>query len=347
MQIKRRIRRTLVQYITVAVTCIVVIGVAAVITVYLVIGQVKDEYQMQMEKVNEEIEANERIVYVAKSEIKRGDTFSEDNVEMRNVFSSQPEETFISSELFGKIALIDISHGSHIMNTMASSNYVTSILRELECNAVYISSNITNNDIVDIRLQYPNGESYIVLSKKNIKGIIADMATCYLWVEEDEILRLSAAIVDASLYKGSMLYIAKYIEPNIQEASIITYTPSLSVLSLIENSPNIVERCSQELNKEIRKALENRLTMSMEVDVSKINWNLDTNDKYLTNINKHNEDDENKDLYNDDMDDNVLHNNAMDLGNVEEGRDNDNRGSDYLYYIEEEQVKAGDIEYGQ
>ncbi len=64
---------------------------------------------------------------------------------------------------------------------------------------------------------------------------------------------MSAAIVDASLYHGSKLYMTKYIEPNIQEASIITYTPSVSILSLIENDPNIVNRCSQVLNKEVRR----------------------------------------------------------------------------------------------
>jgi len=326
MQIRRRIKRSIFQYIIVAGISIVVIGLVAVIAAIMVIGQVKDEYRMQLDKVVEEIETNERMVYVAVSDIKRGEAFSEDNVELMKVFSSQPLEIFATGELAGKLALIDIAHGSHIMNNMISSDIVSTELREYECQAVYIGSNIANNDVVDIRLQYPNGESYIVLSKKTIKGTIPEVATCYLWVDEEELLRMSAAIVDAALYSGTTLYMTKYIEPNIQEASIVTYTPSLSVLSLIENNPNIVEQCSQELNKEIRKALENRLALNMDLDVSKINWNITTNDKYVKSAIKEDEG----------------INEPIDYGQEDEGLE-----EDYLYYVEEEKGKAGDIEYGQ
>lgn len=326
MQIRRRVKRTIFQYIVVAGISIVVIGVAAVIAAIMVIDQIKDEYRMQVDTVTRELEANERMVYVATSDIKRGETFSEENVEFRKVLSSQAQEVFVTEDINGKMALIDITHGSHIVSSMISSDNVPSKLREYECKAVYIGSNIYDNDVVDIRLQYPNGESYIVLSKKTIKGLAPEMATCYLWVDEEEILRMSAAIVDAALYSGTTLYITKYIEPNIQEASAVTYTPSLPVLSLIENNPNIVEQCSQEINKEIRKALENRLALNMELDVSKINWNITTNDQYISSYNKDNED--------------AIH--PIDFGQEEE---NNNR--DYLYYVEEEQGKAGDIEYGQ
>jgi hypothetical protein len=128
---------------------------------------------------------------------------------------------------------------------------------------------------------YPNGENFVVLSKKLLKGLQPDTSYCYLWVDEEELLRMSAAIVDAGLYPGSRLYMTRYIEANIQDPSIITYTPSISVLSLIENDPNIINRCSQVLNKEVRKALENRLARSMDIDVKEIQWDINGETIYV------------------------------------------------------------------
>jgi DNA repair photolyase len=42
----------------------------------------------------------------------------------------------------------------------------------------------------------------------------------------------------------------------------------------MEQDKNIVEKASKELNKRLRKAMENRLTEYINLDISKINWNL-------------------------------------------------------------------------
>jgi hypothetical protein len=227
---------------------------------------------------------------------------------------------------------------------MLTENHISSELRELEYDVINISSNIADSDTVDIRISYPNGESYIVLSKKVIKGYTPEKVTCYLWLTEEEHLRMSAAIVDASLYSGAKLYVSKYIEPSIQEASIINFVPSLSVISLLESDPNIIEKSSQELSKNVRKALENRLADSLATDVSAISWdvqNIPANDTNTptpipepvevgsasgtTGIIKQEE---------------TVGQGTEELGNKQPA-------IDYYYYAEEQEAMREDVEYGE
>lgn len=284
MRFSRRLKRTTKQYIMVALICIIVIGSAAISTSFIIIGQIREEYENILKEARQEMEDNKKSVYIAKSNIRSGEILSIDKVEEQIVYSSQPIESYITKNDLNKPAMIDIPEGTHIVKGMLAKNTVSSVLREVEYDVIHISSNIEPNDYVDVRIVYPNGESYVVLSKKPLKGFQPDTPICYLWVDEEELLRMSAAIVDAGLYHGSSLFMTKYIEPNIQEASIITYTPSVSVLSLIENDPNIVTRLSQELNKEVRKALENRLAESMGMDVSEINWELKNAISYIPEV---------------------------------------------------------------
>lgn len=337
MRIRRRLRRTTKQYIIVSLICIVVIGGAAILTTVLFAGQIREEYKTQLDKAYKELEANQREVYVATADISQGDYISEDKLEKMLVYSSQPEESFITEDNIGQMALIDIPAGTQLLKSMLAENPVTSELREVEYNVININSNIVEKDTVDIRICYPNGESYIVLSKKVLKGYIPETATCHLWINEEEHLRMSAAIVDAGLYKGSYLYVTKYIEPNIQEASIVNYTPSLAILTLLETDPNILERAAQELNRQVRKQLENRLAMSMDLDVSKINWNISPNtslDLELTrNIKEAQEDGRSVRTDNGGMTDRKFSNTAP--------------ADKFTYFVEEEKARESDIEYGE
>jgi hypothetical protein len=272
MNMRRLMRRSTRQYIIVAIICILVIGGAAAAATLLSVNMFRLKYEAKLSAAVKELDKNKRLVYKAITDIKTGDTISLDNVVMEEVYSSQPAESFMGAFEIGKAAVIDIPEGTLVVKSMLSNKDISSGLRELEYNTINISSNITCNDVVDVRILYPNGESFIVLSKKTIFNLTPETSTCCFWLSEEEILRMSAAIVDAGLYTGSGLMVTKYIEPTMQEASIITYTPSLHILSLIEEDPNIIGRCSQELARKVRKALENRLAKSMELDVTEIYW---------------------------------------------------------------------------
>ena len=345
MKINFRMKRTTKQYFVVALICIIIIGGAAFLTTIFVINQIKGEYKALLTEVENEREKNQRYVYVAINDIPAGETITENNTKKATVYSSLPQNRFITNQQFGQLALIDIPSDTQITKPMLTDNIISSELREVEYQTININANIIGNDTIDIRIVFPNGESFVVLSKKVIRGITEGSVMCYLWLDAQEILRMSAAIVDAALYPGTRLITTKYIEPSIQDASEITYTPSLSILELLEMDPNILERCSKALEKEVRKALENRLANSMSTDVSEINWDISPYEQNEVQNNNDKKLEEEKDEVN--KTEKVMEGSdaGMDEGAAEELGSSEN--SEYFYYAEEQEAKDGVMEYGE
>lgn len=339
MKINHRIKRTTKQYIIVSLICIVIIGGASFGTGILVTNQIRAEYNALLTEANNNMKVNERDVYVAVCDISAGDVITDDKVKKTMVYSSQPQDSFISNKQIGQMTLIDIPMGTQIMATMLTDNIVSSELREVEYQVLNINANINSNDTIDIRIFFPNGESLVVLSKKVIKGIQEGSVMCYLWLDAEEITRMSAAIIDAALYPGTQLITTKYIEPSIQKASEITYTPSLAILERLETDPNILEKSSQKLNKEVRKALENRLAASMTANVAEINWDITPN---LNNDNM--EDNAEKQIKDNEQIETI--DKKKDLDDVTEELGS-NVTTEYFYYAEEQEAKDGEMEYGE
>ena len=144
------------------------------------------------------------------------------------------------------LAKIDISAKTVITEDMLSTEEtaVSNDLRQQEYNMIVLPSTLADGDTIDIRLRLPNGADYIVLSKKKVK--LADLngavsaTTILINVTEDQILTMSAAIVDAYKISGSKLYATKYTDPGLQAVSTATYIPSNDTINLIDKDPNIV-----------------------------------------------------------------------------------------------------------
>lgn len=331
--LRRKIKRTTKQYIIVALICTVVMGGAAAATAAMVTGQVKDKYSALLADAYKEMEDNKRTIYIAAREIAVGDVITKENVKQKTVYATQPADIYMTSDDIGKVAMMEIMSGTQLIKGMLLEQNISSELREIEYNVINISSNIAVKDTIDVRIVYPNGENYVVLSKKVLKDYTPETAACILWLNEEELLMMSAAIVDAGIYSGSSLMVTKYIEAGIQKPSIANYTPSLSILSLLENDPNILNWASQELSKEVRKALENRLANSLVSDVTKINW--DINPNIQARVPKKNDQEESEDQRNSDSE----------SGMLQEG--GTAKGNEYFYYAEEEEAKEDDMEYGE
>jgi hypothetical protein len=337
MKINYRMKRTTRQYIIVAIICIVIIGGAAITTTVFVTNQIKGECNALLAEAESDMSMLQRYVYVTLCDITAGDTITENNTKKLSVYSSQPQSSFITSKELGQQALVDIPQETQIMRSMLTDTIVTSDLREVEYRVLHINANIIDNDIIDVRIFYPNGENYIVLSKKAIKGIAEGSVMCYLWLDAEELLKMSAAIVDAASYPGTQLITTKYIEPSIQEPSVVTYNPSLAVLELLETDPNILDRSSRELEKNARKALENRLAASMTTDLTTVSWDINP---YQT-----------KDIEEDttetqeETEDAVTHSVDNEEGNA--SIDLEENQMEYFYYVDEQAAKDGVLEYGE
>ena len=145
------------------------------------------------------------------------------------------------------VAKIDLTKGSILTSAVVadSENPITADLRLQEYNMLKLNSQIASDDFIDIRLRMPNGQDYIVVSKKKVEipqisGIDSEN-TIWVKLTEDETLSMSNAIVEAYKLDGSVLYTAKYVEPGTQEKATPTYVPSAEVVNMITQNPNVVQ----------------------------------------------------------------------------------------------------------
>lgn len=167
-------------------------------------------------------------------------------------------------------------------NTVITSSLVvrtdevqTNDVRTQEYNMLVLPTELASEDYVDVRLMLPNGQDFIVVSKKRVSipqtldgTYMADTITMNL--AEEETISMSAAIVEAYKINGSKLYVTKYTDPGIQEKSIETFIPTQEIAELINSDPNIVTTA--------RKALKARYTTDL-TNVNTIKNGLEKNDE--------------------------------------------------------------------
>ena len=199
MKLKRRMKRTTRQYIIVALICIIIIGGTSLVTFVIMTDQMRQEYEDRLTEAHNEMISNQRSVYIAATEISAGDIVSRDCIKKLTVYASQPQESYMQEDGIGKSALLDIPAGAHLLAGMLTDSSVSDELREVEYSLILINSNILEDDYIDVRIMFPNGEDYIILSKKVLRGYSADTVSCFLWLSEEEILRMASAAVDAYL----------------------------------------------------------------------------------------------------------------------------------------------------
>lgn len=155
-------------------------------------------------------------------------------------------KTYIETTTKPVVAKIDMNANTVITKSLIdlSDEVTTNDVRMQEYNSIVLPVDLVTDDYVDIRLLLPNGQDYIVVSKKKVT--VPDLNGEYLTdtiqmkMSEDEILSMSNAIVEAYKIDGSKLYATKYSEAGMQEASTPTYVVNKAVASLIEVDPNIV-----------------------------------------------------------------------------------------------------------
>lgn len=247
-----------------------------------------------------ELEANTQTVYVATSEIKDGDTIltqemvdeanSVDpstvrdeetagavintekvaNVEMASQITSLSADSFITEDQLGSVAIVDIPQGQPILANMVADLNITQDTREFEITAANLMTDNKENDVVDIRLVYPNGEDYVVLAKKSLKNLSLEQNDFWTYMSEDEILRFQSAVIDAYQTTGAYIYATRYVEDNLQDAATPTYLVRSETIDLMNSDPNLYEKAAQTMNASARLSLETRLGQLTEDQLSAV-----------------------------------------------------------------------------
>lgn len=222
----------------------------------------------QVNKNYEAIASLQKTVYVAGDYIQSGTEVTLDSFVYDTVQTSLSSDELISAEDFeyidentGDIVEKYDSNGNPIKKTMVVKTNVpagTIITKDMisetddqttddqrlqEYNMIILPTLLVNGNYIDIRLQLPEGEDYIVISKKKVVYTTED--TIWIKMSEDEILMLGNAIVEAYAIQGSKLYATTYTEPGVQAASTPTYPVNSAVLTLINNDPNILEEAKE------------------------------------------------------------------------------------------------------
>ena len=116
---------------------------------------------------------------------------------------------------------------------------------------IVLPMDLATGDYVDVRVQFPNGQDFIVVSKKeveipNVNGTDSN-DTIWISLTEDEILHMSCAIVDVAQVKGAKIYATKYTEAGMQKAATPTFPVNESTSALIRSDSNILERAKNEV----------------------------------------------------------------------------------------------------
>lgn len=162
-----------------------------------------------------------------------------------------------SEDIIGKTAKITVAPNTLLTGSLLfEEEAVSDDLRYREMGFIQLPGDLKQKDVVDIRIQFPTGQDYILLSKKRVESLAPGVVTSTL--NEEEILLLSSGIVDAYLHKAS-IYALKYVEPYLQREAIPTYPPSDAVLQVIRKDPNIIDMAEHALTASIRAGLEGDL----------------------------------------------------------------------------------------
>ena len=210
-----------------------------------------------VQKNLKEIKDATRQVYVVKNDVKSGTTIDSTMIELKSATKDVIPSDYISTIPENSVAKINITKGTVLSKALIdeADEKTTNDLREQQYNMIILPQYLEADDYIDIRLTLPNGQDYIVVSKKRIKNITED--TIWVNMYEEETLAMTNAIVEAYVMKGSKLYATTYVDAGMQQNAIPTYVPSSYVINLINADKNITE--------EARRTLVERYTQELRL----------------------------------------------------------------------------------
>ena len=222
---------------------------------------------LQLTNLQKKVKATEaatKQVYVVKNDVKSGTTIDSTMVELKSATKDVIPSDYISTIPENSIAKINITKGTVLSKALIdeADEKTTNDLREQQYNMIVLPQYLEIDDYIDIRLTLPNGQDYIVVSKKRVKNITED--TIWINMYEEETLAMTNAIVEAYVMKGSKLYATTYVDAGMQENAIPTYVPNSYVINLINANRNITEEARRGLveryTQELRTRRENDIT---------------------------------------------------------------------------------------
>ena len=131
--------------------------------------------------------------------------------------------------------------------------------RIVEVDYIKLPANIKPTDLVDVRIIFPNGENYKVISKKRLISYNYAAQIVYFRVTEFEQHLLSSALYDANI-NNAEIYLTQYAEhvyPDYDE----TYYPAIPVITAIKDSKAAPDEGYLTVASVMRESLDARLKL--------------------------------------------------------------------------------------
>lgn len=192
-----------------------------------------------------------------------GDTLSEpDLVLIHAPGDCIPGKTATKEEILGKSLRLGLQKGTILTPDFIYEGEVFSDDRRLhDYGYIRQTDKLQKGNYVDVRISFPNGEDCVVLAKKKVMDLVKPdaekgmPASLWLEVNEEEILRLSSAAVDAYLWEGTSIYAIRYLS-DTQKTAVVTYPVNDAVAALMRKDPNIHSKAEAVLYERLRKEIE-------------------------------------------------------------------------------------------
>ena len=218
-----------------------------------------EQLTSQIASLNANLDAIGPIVtcYTVQSATFPGQEITEDLIVEQSIPSSFKNDTFASIEdLVGLYCKVAITPGTPITKDMVMQEEIIDSLREVDISGNRWPIGLKEGDYVDLRITYPRGEDFSVLSHKRIMSITEQTLKVHMTEEEQQLYQ--AALVDFYLSRsyGSDLYLTKYVEPGIQAEAGVYYSVPSNIESVVRSDPNIVDLAQVTVQANMRAMIE-------------------------------------------------------------------------------------------
>ncbi|MGI6049351.1 MAG: SAF domain-containing protein [Acetivibrionales bacterium] len=233
----------------------------------------QEKAAIQQEAVDKYIQEHPtKVVYALAQDKKAGEVLSDTDFAATEINEELVPADAVLEPSFavGKVMRSDMKQNTILTESLyyEEKDYPDD-MRLLEYTVVNLPQKLDVNEFVDLRIMLPTGSDYIVLSKKRVIDLqrpTPENPKNIIWFHalEEEILRMTSAIVDASFVDGAILYAVPYVAPDVQDEAIQTYPPNIEVQNLIIQNPNILEKAITELEARNRKLFEENVNNCFE-----------------------------------------------------------------------------------
>lgn len=197
-----------------------------------------------------------------------GKQIDENDLDLREIPESLVTRSFVldPESMIGKYYRIGLTGGTPLSLDFAMEDPLDDTTREYDVVSNVMPIGLKVGDYIDYRIVYPLGEDYIVLTHKRIEAI--NDKTIKLKLNESEIHTYQAALIDNFLNseEGSILYLAKYLEPGIQKPAISYYAVPKNILAIMIADPNIIQKINSQLNNTTRTIIEAGIANASQED---------------------------------------------------------------------------------